>query len=73
MGSLLFSCSNQQTDKPRRETDFTDTTKIVTIDTSNFYMDENEISSYEWKGYKNDSIVNDSPIQVELNLSLIHI
>jgi hypothetical protein len=67
-GLVLISCGNQQTKHTETESNSADTLKTVTIDS--FYMDESEINSNEWKEYKTDSTVSNSPMQIELDNAL---
>ena len=67
-GLVLISCGNQQTKHSETESNSADTVKTVTIDS--FYVDESEINSNEWKEYKSDSTVSNSPMQIELDNAL---
>lgn len=67
-GLVLISCGSQQTKYSEAESSSADTVKTVTIDS--FYMDESEINSNEWKEYKSDSTISNSPMQIELDNSL---
>jgi hypothetical protein len=68
LGTILFSCGNQQANTSKVDYNTSDSVKIIQFDS--FYLEESEINSNEWKEFKNDSSTVISPFQLELDKAL---
>lgn len=67
-GSALVSCGNQHNVHSKSESNLSNTIKTITI--NDFYVEESEITSNDWKEYNSDTSASKSSMQIELDNSL---